>query len=210
MRRQVISKSKDIILSSMGLGTMGFGGFFARDLTNNKEHVKLLETAHDLGVNVLDTAEVYGEGTAEETIGKTSSSIRNSLFIMSKFSPVNSKKENMIRSLDNSLSRLKRDYIDVYQPHWPQPGFPLDEILRNLEDLKKSGKIRFSGVSNFSSNQLDKADLKNFPSLRFFQCEYNPVEHKKAEDLFPYISQADGVLVAFSPCREGQIFKSNK
>ena len=148
MRRQIISKSKDIILSSMGLGTMGFGGFFARDLTNNKEHVKLLETAHDLGVNVLDTAEVYGEGAAEETIGKTSSSIRNSLFIMSKFSPVNSKKENMIRSLDNSLSRLKRDYIDVYQPHWPQPGksihtvCPLDQALHAQRPRMQNARTR--------------------------------------------------------------------
>ena len=77
--------------------------------------------------------------------------MRNQLFIMSKFSPENSKPEDIIKSIDASLTRIKRDYLDVYQPHWPQPGVRLEDILETLEKLKLSGKIRFSGLSNFSS-----------------------------------------------------------
>jgi diketogulonate reductase-like aldo/keto reductase len=210
MVKEVESQSKDIRLTSMGLGTMGFGGFFSRDLSNNANHVRLLEQAFDLGVNVLDTAEVYGEGAAEETIGKTEANVRNNFFIMSKFSPENSSPAKMTKSLDNSLRRLKRDYIDVYQPHWPQPSVNVDDTLRHLEDMKKLGKIRFSGLSNFSAEHLEKVELENSTSLRFFQCEYNPIENEKAKDLSSFIKEIDGFLVAFSPFREGQIFSFKK
>ena len=86
---------------------------------------------------------------------------------MSKFSPENSSPENIVTSLNNSLKRLRREYLDVYQPHWPQPGMILDDILGTLEDLKVAGKIRFSGLSNFSSNK--------FPHLinpAFRRCDF--------------------------------------
>ncbi len=210
MLKEVESRLKDIRLTSMGLGTMGFGGFFSKDLSNNDNDVRLLEQAFDLGVNVLDTAEVYGEGAAEETIGKTEAKVRNNFFIMSKFSPENSSPIEMTKSLDNSLKRLKRDYIDVYQPHWPQPTVNIEDTLRHLEEMKKAGKIRFSGLSNFSSEHLNKVDLEVFKSLRFFQCEFNPIENEKANELSSFIDEKDGFLVAFSPFREGQIFQSKK
>jgi len=210
MLKKIKSKSGDYNLTPIGLGGMGFGGYFTKNLKNNSDHVRLIEEAYDLGINVIDTAEIYGQGASEETIGRTSHSIRNQLFIMSKFSPENSKPEDIIKSIDGSLTRIKRDYLDVYQPHWPQPGVKLDDILETLEKLKTSGKIRFAGLSNFSSQQINSIGLEKYKSLRFFQCERNPIEYNLADDLFPIINTLDGVLVAFSPFREGQIFKSSK
>ena len=210
MLKKVQSQAGDIALNPIGMGTMGFGGYFSKDLKNNSDQIKLIETAYDLGVNVVDTAEVYGSGAAEETIGKTSASVRNNLFLMSKFSPENSNPRDIIKSLNNSLKRVQREYFDVYQPHWPQPGMLLDDTLGVLEDLKLAGKIRFSGLSNFPSNQVCSIKKSNAPSLRFFQCEYNPIEKNIAEGLLSVINEMDGVLIAYSPFREGQIFKSEK
>lgn len=210
MIKKIQSATKDFDLNPIGIGTMGFGGYFSRDLENNQGQVRLIEAAYDLGVNVVDTAEVYGEGAAEETIGKTSANVRNNLFIMSKFSPENSSSDNIRKSVDNSLKRIKREYLDVYQPHWPQPGVRLDDTLGTLEDLKLAGKIRFAGLSNFPLSHLSSLDIGRFPSLRFFQCEFNPIEKSIAEGLLPLVNNLDGALIAYSPFREGQIFKSEK
>ena len=75
--RTIYSDTKDIVLNPIGIGTMGFGGYFAKNPRNNLGQIKLIETAYDLGINVVDTAEIYGEGAAEETIGKTNISVRN-------------------------------------------------------------------------------------------------------------------------------------
>jgi diketogulonate reductase-like aldo/keto reductase len=210
VHKKVISKSKDFSLSPIGMGTMGFGGYFTKDLINNSDQVRLIEEAYESGINVVDTAEIYGEGAAEETIGKTSNNVRNDLFIMSKFSAENSKPKDIIKSIDSSLKRIKRDFLDVYQPHWPQPDVLLIEVIETLEKLKDEGKIRFIGLSNFSKNQINSIDIAVHDSLRFFQCEYNPIERQKAEELMPIINNQDGALIAYSPFREGQIFKSSK
>ena len=210
MNKKIKSKSGDINLTPLGLGGMGFGGYFTKNLKNNSEQVRLIEEAYDLGVNVIDTAEIYGQGASEETIGKTSKNVRNNLFIMSKFSPENSRPNDIFKSIDASLKRTKRDFLDVYQPHWPQPGIRLEDTLEALEKLKTLGKIRFSGLSNFTAQQIDSVDLEKYNSLRFFSVERNPIEHNLANDLIPIIDSLDGVLVSYSPFREGQIFKSTK
>jgi len=208
--KKIKSKSGDYNLTPMGIGAMGFGGYFTKDLRNNLEQVRLIEEACELGINVIDTAEIYGQGASEETIGKTSQSVRNNLFIMSKFSPKNSKPDDIVSSVNASLKRIKRDYLDVYQPHWPLPGVRLEDTLETLEKLKLSGKIRFSGLSNFNAQQINSVSLEKYKSLRFLQCERNPIEHNLADDLIPIIDSLDGVLIAYSPFREGQIFKSTK
>jgi diketogulonate reductase-like aldo/keto reductase len=210
MLKRIQSKSGDYDLTPMGIGAMGFGGYFTKNLKNNSQQVRLIEEACDLGVNVIDTAEIYGQGASEETIGKTSQSVRNNLFIMSKFSPENSRPDDIVSSVNASLKRIKRDYLDVYQPHWPLPGAILEDTLESLEKLKLSGKIRFSGLSNFNSQQINSVSLEKYKSLRFIQCERNPIEHNLADDLIPIIDSLDGVLVSYSPFREGQIFKSTK
>lgn len=212
MHKNISSKSNDITLFPVGLGTMGFGGFFDKDLkeNNSKKHVDLIEEAYDNEVRVLDTAEIYGKGAAEETIGKTSKKVRENLFIMSKFSPENSLPDQIIRSLNGTLKRIRRDYVDVYQPHWPQPNVNIEIILDTLSKLKTEGKIRFLGLSNFSLEHIKSLDLNLYESLRFFQCEFNPIENKQAKELNPVVEKQDGILVGYSPFREGQIFQSSK
>jgi len=210
MIKKIQSKAKDFNLTPIGIGAMGFGGYFTKDLKNNSQQVRLIEEACDLGVNVIDTAEIYGQGASEETIGKTSKSVRNNLFIMSKFSPENTKPVDIVKSIDASLKRINRDYLDVYQPHWPQPGIRVEDILETLEKLKTLGKIRFAGLSNFTSKQINSINFEKYKSLRFFQCEHNPVVSSMAVELTPVINSLDGALIAYSPFREGQIFHSHK
>ena len=116
----------------------------------------------------------------------------------------------MKNSLENSLRRIRRDYLDVYQPHWPATDVNVDSILRVLEDFHTEGKVRFSGLSNFSTAHLSQTNISNFPALRFFQNEYNPVEKAIGDSLLDLIEFLDGALIAYSPFREGQIFKSQK
>ena len=108
-------------LPRIGLGTMGYGGYFEKDDLNIANYRTLLELAYDHGARIIDTAEVYAEGRAEEIIGSLNKSVKDQLFIMSKFSPENSEPKLIEKSIHRSLKRLNRDYVDVYQPHWPNP-----------------------------------------------------------------------------------------
>ena len=190
----------------IGLGTMGFGGYFSADDTFLDEQTKLIEIAHELGVRVLDTAEVYGEGMAENIIGRLPKHIKNEMFVMSKFSGHRTSKKEICSALDQTLRRIKRHHVDVYQPHWPNPNFDLEEILDCLSELRKAGKIRFIGVSNFNRNALPPNRAANAPS--FLQCEFNPVNQTQGLELLDYANGCDGIVVGYSPFQEGKIFSS--
>ena len=107
----------DTPMPALGLGTMGFGGYFQEDTSDFSRYVELIEAAHSLGIRVLDTAEVYGDGAAEKIIGKVAANIKNSMVIMSKFSPHRTTPSSIRSALEHTLRRIGRDYIDVYQPH---------------------------------------------------------------------------------------------
>src|SRR3972149_8043960 len=122
----------------------------------------------------IDTAEDYGNGDAEKVIGEAISCIRDEVFIATKVSPVNLAYDNVLRSVDASLGRLKTDYIDLYQIHWPNPKIPMDETMRAMEQLVAQGKIKYIGVCNFTLRELKEADsiLKN-NRIASIQVEYN-------------------------------------
>lgn len=201
------SLNSDFCLPAIGLGTMGFGGYFKSDKSNWSSSVNLLDAAHEYGIKVIDTAEVYGEGNAEKIIGSIDSHKKNDLFIMSKFSPHRCSKKEIFKALDGSLKRLGRDWVDVYQPHWPNPKISIDETLESLTELRNAGKIRFIGVSNFNSNSLPPEPTDSYEMPQFFQCEFNPMEQIGFKDLTKRFETSDGVLIGYSPFREGQIFQ---
>lgn len=191
--------------SKIGQGCMGVGGEFSRDYSKEKEQIVAISVGIDLGMTFLDTAEVYGDGLSEEIIGKVANGKRESLFISTKFSPENSSYNEVLKAADRSLSRLKTDYIDLYQPHWPNPKVPIEETFAALNLLQTKGKIRNIGVSNFSKKEMIAAQ-ENCSNGNLFgnQVEYNLFDRFIENNLLPFCKANGSFVIAYSPLDKGR------
>ena len=141
---------RDSSFSLIGQGCMGIGGEFEKDDTQQVEHVRALQYGIDLGLNFLDTAEIYSDGYSEELVGRAVKGNRDRVFISTKFSPENSSYKDVLKAAEGSLRRLNTDYIDLYQAHWPNPKISVAETMAAMEKLLADGKIRQIGLSNLS------------------------------------------------------------
>ena len=195
-------------LPLIGIGTSGYGGYFSQSANHleSGDFIDLLILGHELGARVVDTAESYAAGATEEIIGSLPSHIKNDFFIMSKFSPENSSYKRMRDSLHNSLRRLKRDYIDVYMPHWPSADVNVLEVMDGLMRLVDEGKVMNIGVSNYSMKQYLQAYSHTNHKVKFVQSEYGPFERAVEEDLLPIVIANNGTYVGYSPFRHGEVF----
>ncbi len=146
-----------LTLPPIGQGTMGIGGYYEKDCTRDAEWIAGLRRGIDLGLTLIDTAEVYGAGHSEELVGQAIKEVRDEVFLVSKFSAEHSRVSQVIAAAERSLRRLGTDRIDLYQPHWPNPSVPFEETAEALEILVQSGKVRFVGLSNFSFHETQKA-----------------------------------------------------
>ncbi len=172
--------------------------------------VKAIETALANGINIIDTAPVYGNGHAEELIGKVIKNQRDKVLIATKCGldvnknyTENLKPEFIAQEIANSLKRLQTDHIDIYQCHWPDHQTAMEETMAKLIELKQQGKIRYIGISNFSAEETKRA-LKYAPILTH-QPNYSLVERTIEKDLqktcvenniaiIPYGSLGGGML----------------
>jgi aryl-alcohol dehydrogenase-like predicted oxidoreductase len=148
-------------VSLVGLGTNNFGGRI--DLEASR---RVIDKALELGVTLFDTADIYGNyGGSEEVLGKVLGARRKSIVLASKFGMAmdetgerkGASRRYIMQAIEDSLRRLRTDWIDLYQVHQPDPNTPIEETLRALDDLVKAGKVRFIGCSNFSGAQLEEA-----------------------------------------------------
>jgi aryl-alcohol dehydrogenase-like predicted oxidoreductase len=171
----------------IGQGTTGVGRACDNTFKNDKDRIAVLRNGIELGMNYIDTAELYGGGHAEEIVGKTIQGIREHVVIGSKFNPNNSDEKGIRQSLEGSLKRLNTDYIDLYQLHWPSPFIPMEETLSSLDRLLEEQKIRAIGLSNFSLNQLEYAlEFLDAGKIAAIQVEYNLIERSIENDLLPF------------------------
>ena len=196
----------DVNLPVLGLGTWGIGGFSDRRLGGEDKEVKALRLGLELGMRFIDTAEVYAHGHSEEVVAMALKGERESVFIATKVSPENLSYERVIRSCEASLKRLKTNYIDLYQVHWPNSRIPIADTMKAMEKLVADGKVRQIGVSNFSVKQTREAQealSKNF--LASNQVEYSLVERSIEEDLLPYCTKEHVTIIAYSPVARGHI-----
>ncbi len=139
-------------VSTLGLGTNNFGG-----RTEAGSSARVLREALDLGINFIDTSNVYADGRSEEIIGETLAGHRHQVILATKVSsPVGqganqrgASRSHIMQQVEVSLKRLRTDHIDLYQIHFPDPGTPIEETLRALDDLVHQGKIGYIGCSNF-------------------------------------------------------------
>lgn len=193
--------------SRIALGTWAIGGWMWGG-TEEKDAIATIHHALDLGVNLIDTAPVYGFGQSEEIVGKALEGRRDKVLIATKAGldwtggniVRNSTRARLEQELEDSLRRLKTDVIDIYQVHWPDEATAFDETARTLEGFRRAGKIRAIGVSNFSPEQMDRVRAE--ASLATIQPPYNLFEHEIENDVLPYAKKHDIVVLAYGAlCR---------
>jgi aryl-alcohol dehydrogenase-like predicted oxidoreductase len=192
----------DLEISTIGYGCWGIAGGPMWGPQNETESVRALQAACDEGVNFFDTAEAYGAGYSEEVVGKALADRRDAVIIASKVLPANLTPDALRHSCENSLRRLRTDYIDLYQLHWPEPSVPADEVVATLEELRAEGKIRLAGVSNFGPVDLERYPEETFVSNQvayslLFRAVENaviPATRERGMSLITYSSLLHGIL----------------
>jgi aryl-alcohol dehydrogenase-like predicted oxidoreductase len=195
-------------VSALGLGTWGIGGFYRPDRSKDDEAIKVIRLALESGMNLIDTAEMYGAGHAEELVGLAVSAQRDKAFIATKVSPEHFDYDGVIAACRNSLARLHTDYIDLYQLHWPNPAIPLRETMKAMERLAEDGLIRHIGVSNFSVQELEEARscLSRWDVVSN-QVEYSLLSRAIERELLPHCQKEGILVIAYSPLARGALLK---
>jgi diketogulonate reductase-like aldo/keto reductase len=185
----------------LGMGTWGMGEAQARAAAE----VAALKLGLDLGMSLIDTAEMYGDGGAEAIVGKAVAGRRDQVFIVSKVLPQNATRQGTVAACERSLRRLSTDRIDLYLLHW-RGEVPLTETLAAFAALKQDGKIRHYGVSNF-----DLADMQELWSLpggnatATDQVLYNLTRRGIEWDLLPWCRALGLPIMAYSPIEQGRL-----
>ena len=188
-------------LPVLGQGTWRMG----ENAKSRKTEVDALRTGIELGMTLIDTAEMYADGGAEEVVGEAIKGQRDQVFIVSKFYPQNASPEKMRTACERSLKRLGTDRIDLYLLHW-RGSVPLARTLEGFERLHADGKIRHAGVSNFDVEDMEElARLVGFDTIVANQVLYNLVRRGAQYDLLPWLRQRHRTTLAYSPIEEGRL-----
>jgi len=188
------------------MGTWGMGGGMRTDPSGDSEAVDALKLGLDLGMTLVDTAEMYGAGHSEEVVSKALEDWRKPVFVASKVSPSHFAHEDLLRSASKSLERLRMKQMDLYQLHWPNPRIPIAETMRAMEKLVLDGMVRYIGVSNFSVNQMKEAQAAlSREEIVSNQVEYSLVDRAIEKEVLPYCQREKVTLIAYSPLGQGRI-----
>ena len=202
---KVSTKIRTLLLPSgtaipvRGQGTWGMG----EDPAKQEAEVAALRLGLDLGLTLIDTAEMYGEGGAEEVVGEAIAGRRHDVFLVSKVYPHNATLHGAGEACERSLARLGTDYLDLYLLHWRE-SVPLAETLAAFQSLKRLGKIRDYGVSNFDVDDMEEANaLPGGEEIATNQVMYN-LAHRGIEwDLLPWCRERGIPIMAYSPIDQG-------
>ena len=179
----------------IGQGTWRMG----EDRGLRRDEVLALQLGIDLGLTLIDTAEMYGDGGAEELVGQAIIGRRDQVTLVSKVYPHNASHKGIPAACERSLQRLNTDYIDLYLLHWPG-SYPLEETVEAFERLREAGKIGRWGVSNFDvSDLLELGHVDSTSACATNQVLYNPEERGIEYDLLPWMQNAYMPLMAYCP-----------
>ncbi|WP_447979368.1 aldo/keto reductase [Candidatus Nitrospira bockiana] len=198
-------------VSVIGLGTWVMGGWLWGG-AEDRESIGTIRRALELGVNLIDTAPIYGHGRSEEIVGRAiaESGRRDAVLLATKVGIEwnveqarawrNSSRKRIEQEVEDSLRRLRTDRIDLYQVHWPDPETPLKETMDTLADLRRAGKIRFIGVSNFSEAQM--AECLAVGPIHVVQPPYNLFERQIEAHVLPFCRRHGIATLVYGPlCR---------
>jgi aryl-alcohol dehydrogenase-like predicted oxidoreductase len=192
-------------VSAIGVGTWQFG---SREWGYGKSYaegtaVEIVHRALELGVNLIDTAEVYGFGASERIVGRAIEGRRQDAFVATKVFPVMPVEWVVEQRGKASAKRLGIDVIDLYQVHWPNPVVPIGTTMDGMRRLQDGGVVRHVGVSNFSASQWEAAEAKLGRPVLSNQVEYSLAARGPDEMTIPYAQANDRLVIAYSPLAQG-------
>lgn len=196
-------------ISRIGLGTWAIGGWMWGG-TDDSELVATIQAAIERGITLIDTAPAYGFGRSEEIVGRALAEgrLRSRVVIATKVGLEwkdgkvfrNAGRDRILREVTNSLRRLRTDYIDIYQVHWPDPLVPLEETAEAMQRLLAQGMIRAIGVSNFSVAEIER--FRRVAQLHIVQPPYNLFEREIEAELLPYCRETNFATLTYGAlCR---------
>lgn len=194
LRRELGSTGETV--PAVGQGTWLMGGTPDTD----RAAVRALQLGFDLGMTLVDTAEMYGEGHAERLVGEALRGRREDVFVVSKLLPSHADREGVRRAAEGSLRRLDIEAIDLYLLHWPSASVPVTETMEAMQRLVEQGKVRYAGVSNFELPEMDRAakSLHRAP-LVCNQVLYHLEDRGVEYDLIPGCEERKVTVMAYSP-----------
>lgn len=193
-------------VAALGLGTWQM----ADDRNKRTDEIATIRLALDLGMTLLDTAEMYGEGRAEELIAEALPGRRDQAFIVSKVYPQNATRKGTIEACERSLKRLKTDRIDLYLLHW-RGNAPLAETLEAFSALQKAGKIRHHGVSNLDRDDMQELwGLPGGKACAADQVMYNLARRGIEWNLLPWCRERKMPVMAYCPIERADLQKDQK
>jgi aryl-alcohol dehydrogenase-like predicted oxidoreductase len=203
--------NSDLELTRIGFGAWAIGGgdwAFGWGPQDDADSIEAIHRAIDLGINWIDTAAVYGLGHSEEVVGKALKTASSKPYIFTKSTMVwNEQREitnsmkHIRREVEDSLKRLQVEAIDLYQIHWPKPDEEIEEGWATMADLKKEGKVRWIGVSNFSPSQMERA-MKIAP-ITSNQPPYSMINRSIEPEILPFCGKHNIGVINYAPMHSG-------
>ena len=200
MQRRRLGTS-DLDVSVVGLGTWAMGDDFFGNV-DDKQSIEAIQSAIDSGINLIDTAPAYGAGHSEEVVGRGIKGRREEIVLATKVGIIrtpdggferNLKPESIRQEIEDSLGRLGVDTIDLYQIHWPDPKTPMEDSLEALVKIREQGKVRYLGVSNFDTGQMNQAEEQ--AGIVSLQPQYSLLVRQAEDELLPFCREHDlGIL----------------
>lgn len=191
----------EIDVSVIALGCWAFAGGKMWGHQEEKDSIETVKAAMDAEINFFDTAEAYGEGRSEEVLGKALKGKRNKAVIATKVSRANLSADDIVNACERSLKRLETDYIDLYQLHWPGRNIPVEESLKAMELLKKQGKIRAVGVSNYGVKDMEEA--VKYGCIATNQLAYSLLFRALEYEIKPACKNYGMGILCYSPLMQG-------
>ena len=204
MKTLKLRSGKEIPILGQGTWRMG------EKASQKQAEINALKLGIDLGMTLIDTAEMYGEGGAERVVSEAIGDRRQEVYLVSKFYPYNASYQGVIKACDRSLARLKTDYLDLYLLHW-RGSIPLAETLEGLQHLKQAGKILDYGVSNFDTDDMEEAEsLPSGKEIVINQVLYNLIHRGIEWDLLPWCQKRSIPIMAYSPVEQRAFVNDSK
>jgi len=204
---------QNVTLPKIGFGTWKIGGGSYPDPKTDSASLAALRSALEIGYTHFDTAEMYASGHSEELVGEAvrgSGVKREDVFITSKVTPSHLRYDDVLKSCEESLRRLKMDYIDLYLIHWPSAGAKYVDTFRALNKLVQDGKVKHLGVSNFNLKLLKQTQSLSETPLITNQVPYSVSDRSYVKNgVLEHCQQNNILLTAYSPVDEGNL-RSNK
>ena len=200
----------DLNMSVITLGTWGMGGDFWGKV-DDEQSIATIQAALDAGITTIDTAPAYGRGHSEELIGKAIKGRRREDIILATKVGIDihhnkehiCTPETIAQEIEESLQRLGTDYIDLYQVHWPDDKVPFEETFGELETMRKQGKIRYIGVSNFSVEQTEEAS--KYCQIVSTQPQYSLLVREIEKELLPYCVEKNIGILSYGSIGAGAL-----